>query len=111
MNFEIIVKEFNELPACTDAFIYIKDCMESLINEKSEFSSVYFILYSISRSHYSFYQDQEMSNNFSQNAKRQMTGYLNQLQLAFESGSKDNVLDTIDKISRDYIIAHKILEP
>jgi len=109
MKFKNVVKRFNELPACTDSFVFIEESMEFLMKENSKNASVYFLLYTISRSHYVYYQDQEMHEDFSNAAKSQMAKYLSQIQNAFEIESNDNLLDTTDEISREYFTAHKTL--
>jgi hypothetical protein len=109
MKYKDVVKEFNERPACTDSFVFIKDSMELLIKENAKNSSVYFLLYTISRSHYVYYQDQEMNEDFSNAAKIQMAEYLSQIQTAFETDSSENLIGTTDKVSREYFTAHKTL--
>ncbi len=111
MEFINIVNDFEASKPCTSAFVYLKKNMKKMLESDSENASVYLFLYNISLSHHRFYEDQEMSPDFSKEAKMQMMIYLNQLLKSLSMESKSDTFSVLSDISYDYLTGNHVLGP
>jgi len=109
MNFSHVVKQFEDEPACTDAFVALKRNIGKLIEEDKAFSATYLIIYKISRSHHLLFEDQEISPSVSIAAKEQMLGYLKLLLTPISNRDLTSSYESLSQVSYDYFMTDKIL--
>jgi len=108
MSFNEVVRSFSEWPACTDAYEEIKNNCLQLAKTDPDNAAAYFLVFGFARSYVLLYDEEAVSEELAQRAKRQLTSYLDILASAIADGSAPARLSALNAVAFDYLQSERI---
>ncbi|MBE0402909.1 MULTISPECIES: hypothetical protein [Halomonadaceae] len=111
MKFIDAIEKFENFPACTDAFVKLKKDMNELIINDPDYAAVYLVIHDFSKKHHFYYEDQAVSPEVSDSAKKQMIEYLTRLKELVSNRNREAAFIALSAISHDYFTQGRVLEP
>jgi len=101
MHLSHIADEFEASAPGTDAFLAVKTHMHALMSSDPAHASAYYLLYGFARSYVILHDDEGVPSAFAEDAKRQLLGYMRQIDAAIPLGPA-MLLDVMNGVVRDH---------
>jgi hypothetical protein len=108
MDLTTLLAKFKQSPPGTDAYQALKDACLDLIKSDPNNAASYFLISRFARSYVLLQEEEAVTFEIAERAKKQMVDYLTRIHSANEHGSAENRLSSLNSIVLDYLQSERI---
>lgn len=108
MTFSDAVTAFADSLPGTDAYVRLRQTMQTLIKQDSQNAAAYFLIFGFARTYVMLYEDQEVSPQFAEENQQVMLSYLQIIDNALQQGDQAKLYQALNQIVNQYENSKKV---
>lgn len=102
MTFSDAVSAFSTSLPGTDAYVKLRQSMQTLIKRDPDHAAVYFLIFGFARTYVMLYEDQEVSPQFAEENQTIMLSYLKSLEQALNQNKPNELYLALNEVVNRY---------